>query len=52
MSALSDALQQLSIYTLGGWVKTYNTAVTIHQGATSSTDAKVLKAKLSLKLDE
>lgn len=51
-SALSGALQQLPIYTVGGWVKTYNTAATSRQGAKSGTDAKVLKTKLSLKLDE
>ena len=47
-SALSDALKQLPIYTVGGWVWIYNTAATIRQGAKSGTDAKVLKEKLSL----
>ena len=47
-SALSDALKQLPIYTIGGWVWVYNTAATIRQGAKSGTDAKALKEKLSL----
>ena len=47
-SALSDALKQLPIYTVGGWVWIYNTAATIRQGAKSGTDAKVLQEKLSL----
>ena len=47
-SALSDALKQLLIYNVGGWVWTYNTVATIHQGAKSGTDAKVIKEKLSL----
>ena len=47
-SALSDALKQLPIYTIGGWVWVYNTAATIRQGAKSGTGAKVLKEKLSL----
>ena len=47
-SALSDALKQLPIYTIGGWLWVYNTAATIYQGAKCGTDAKVLKEKLSL----
>ena len=44
-SALSDALKQLPIYAVSGWVCIYNTAATIRQGTKSSTDAKVLKEK-------
>ena len=47
-SALSDALKQLCINTIGDWVWVYNTAANILQGAKSDTDAKVLKEKLSL----
>ena len=47
-SALSDALKQLPIYTIGGWVWVYNTAATIWRGTKSGTDAKVLKENLSL----
>ena len=46
-SALSDALKQLLIYTIGGWVWIYNTAATIRQCAKSDTDAKTLEEKLS-----
>ena len=44
----SDALKHFSTYTVCGWVWIYNTAVTIHQGAKSGTDAEVFQAKLSL----
>ena len=47
-SALSDALKQLRIYTIGSWVWVYDTAATIRQGARSGTEVKVLKEKLSL----
>ena len=47
-SALSDGLKQLPTYAIGGWVWVYNTAATVRQGAKAGTDAKVLKAKLSL----
>ena len=47
-SVLCDALKQLPIFTIGGWVWVYNTAATIRQGGKSGTDAKVLKEKLSL----
>ena len=47
-SALSDALRAVPKFTVGGWVRVYNTAITIRQGAKTDTDAKVLKAKLSL----
>ena len=47
-SAFSDALKQLPIYTVGGWVWIYNTAATIRHGTKFGTGAKVLKAKLSL----
>ena len=46
-SALSDALRAVPKFAVGGWVF-YNTAATIRQGAKTDTDAKVLKAKLSL----
>ena len=35
-------------FAVGGWVWVYNTAATICQGVKTDTDAKVLKAKLSL----
>ena len=44
-SALSDALKELPIYTIGGWVWVCNTAATIRQGAKSDTDAKGTKEK-------
>ena len=47
-SVLSDALRPVSKFAVGGWVSVYNTAATIRQGAKTDTDAKVLKAKLSL----
>ena len=47
-SALSDALRPVSKFTVGGWVLVYSTAATIRQDAKTDTDAKVLKAKLSL----
>ena len=47
-SAFSDALKQLPIDTVGGWVWIYNTAATIRHGTKFGTGAKVLKAKLSL----
>ena len=46
-SALSDALTPAPKFAVGGWVWVYNTAATIHQGAETDTDAKVLKAKSS-----
>ena len=47
-SALSDALRAVPQFAVGGWVWVYNTATTIRQGAKTDTDAKVLKAKLSI----
>ena len=47
-SALSDAIKQLPVYTVGGWVWIHNTASTACQGAKSGVDAKVFKANLSL----
>ena len=47
-SALTDALRAVPKFEVGGWVWAYNTAATIRQGAKTDTDAKVLKAKLSL----
>ena len=47
-SALSDALRAVPKFAVGGWVWVYNTAATIPQGVKTDTDAKVLKAKLSL----
>ena len=47
-SALSDAFKQRPTYNIGAWVWIYNTAATIRQGTKSGTEAKVLKAKLSL----
>ena len=47
-SALSDALRAILKFAVGGWVWVYNTVATIRQGAKTDTDAKVLKAKLSL----
>ena len=47
-SALSDALRAVPKFAIDGWVWVYNTATTIRQGAETDTDAKVLKAKLSL----
>ena len=45
-SARSDAINPSC--NIGGWVRVYNTAAAICQGAKSGTDAKVLKATLSL----
>ena len=47
-SALSDALRAILKFAVGGWVWVYNTVATIRQGAKTDTDAKVLKAELSL----
>ena len=47
-SALSDALRAVPEFAVGGRVWVHNTAATIHQGAKTDTDAKVLKTKLSL----
>ena len=47
-STLSVALRPVPKFAVGGWVWVYNTAATIHQGAKTDTDAKVLKAELSL----
>ena len=47
-SALSDTLCAVPKFVVGGWVWVYNTVATIHQGSKTDTDAKVLKAKLSL----
>ena len=47
-SALTDALRPVSKFDVGGWAWVYNTLATIRQGAKPDTDAKVLKAKLSL----
>ena len=48
-SALADALRPVPNIDVGGWAWVYNnTAATIGQGAKLDTDAKVLKAKLSL----
>ena len=45
---LSDGLKQLPTYAIGGWVWVYNTDAIIREGTNTGTDAKVLKAKLSL----
>ena len=47
-SALSDDLTKCPTYSVGGWVKIYSTDSTIRQGAQAGTEAKALKAKLSL----
>ena len=47
-SALSDALHPVPKFAVGGWVWVSNTVATIRQGANTDTDAKVLKAKLSI----
>ena len=47
-SALSDAVRAVPKFAVGVWVRAYNTAATIRQGAQTDADAKVLKAKLSL----
>ena len=47
-SALPHALRAVPKFAVGGWVWVYHTAATIRQGAKTGTDAKVLKAKLSL----
>ena len=47
-SALTDVLRAILKFDVGGWVWVYSTAATIRQGAKMDTDAKVLKAKLSL----
>ena len=48
ISALSDALHPIPRFAVAGWVWVYNTVATICQGAKTETDAKVLKATLSL----
>ena len=48
-SALSDAPRAAPKFAVGSWVRVYSTLVTIRQGAKTGTDAKVLKADLSLK---
>ena len=47
-SALTDALRPAPNFAVGGWAWGYNSASTIRQGVKPNTDAKVLKAKLSL----
>ena len=47
-SAFSGALRPLPKFAVDGWVSVYNTAATIRQDVTPDTDAKVLKAKVSL----
>ena len=47
-SALSDALRAVPKFAVGAWVWAYNAAATTRQGAKTDSDAKVLKAKLSL----
>ena len=47
-SALSDAMRPVPKLAVGGWVWVYNAPATIRQGTKADTDAKVLKAKLSL----
>ena len=47
-SALTDALRAVPKFAVGGWVWVYNTAAAIRQAAKTDTDAKFLKAKLSL----
>ena len=47
-SALSDKLRPVAKFTVGGWAWVYSTAATICQGVKADTDAKILKAKLSL----
>ena len=47
-SAFSDTLRAVPKLAVGGWVWVYNTAATIRQGAKTDTDAKVIKAKISL----
>ena len=45
---VSHALRAVPKFAVGGWVWVYNTAATIRQGAKTDTDAKVIKAKISL----
>ena len=47
-SALSDALRPVLKFVFGDWVWVNNSDATIRQGGKTDTDAKVLKAKLSL----
>ena len=47
-SALSDALRPVPKFAFGVWAWVYNTAATIRQVVKTDTDAKGLKAKLSL----
>ena len=47
-SAFYDALRLLPKFVVVGWAWAYNTVATTRQGAKTDTDAKVLKAKLSL----
>ena len=48
--ALSDALRPVPKFDVGGWACVYNTADTLHQGAKSDTDDKVVIAELLLNL--
>ena len=47
-SAVSDVLRPIPKFAVGGWTWVYNTAATIRPCAKKDTDAKVLRAKLSL----
>ena len=47
-SALADALRPAPNFAVGGWAWVYNSAFTNRQGVRANTDAKVLKAKLTL----
>ena len=47
-SVLSDTLCPVPEFVFGGWAWVYNSAATIRKSAKTNTDAKVLKAKLSL----
>ena len=47
-SALFNSLHAVPKFTVGGWMWVTNTATTIYLGAKTDSDAKVLKAKLSL----
>ena len=47
-SALPDALRPVPKFAVGSWAWVYNSVATIRQGSKPDTDAKTLKAKLSL----
>ncbi|MEP6128361.1 MAG: hypothetical protein ABJ244_18955, partial [Marinobacter sp.] len=47
-SALFDALRRVPKLCVGGWAWVYNTDTAIRHGVRGDTDAKVVKAKLSL----